>query len=100
MHLLKMTNTMATSSPKEPWLLPMLGTTFNTCPFFLITDGNQNHRALLHDEEVYPQSSKFMPERFLDERGQIDRKVRNPDLAAFGFGRRLVDLNLTLSKSP
>ena len=31
-----------------------------------------------------------MPERFLDENGQIDRRVRNPDLAAFGFSRRLV----------
>ena len=74
--------------------MPMPGIAVYLFHLYLITDRKRGVRALLHDEEVYPHPSKFMPERFLDERGQLNQKVRNPDLAAFGFGRRLVHFDL------
>ncbi|KAJ3517705.1 hypothetical protein NLJ89_g328 [Agrocybe chaxingu] len=48
-----------------------------------------NAWAILHDEEAYPDPSAFKPERFLDKEGQLDKNVRDPALAAFGFGRRM-----------
>ena len=45
-------------------------------------------RALLHDEETYPNPFQFNPERFLDEKGQIDSSVPHPETVCFGFGRR------------
>ncbi|KII84599.1 hypothetical protein PLICRDRAFT_354147 [Plicaturopsis crispa FD-325 SS-3] len=45
--------------------------------------------AMLHDETVYSNPSAFMPERFLDAHGQPDPTVKDPALAAFGFGRRV-----------
>ena len=44
-------------------------------------------RAMLHDENTYPEPFKFKPERFLKD-GKIDPSVPRPDLA-FGFGRRV-----------
>lgn len=43
-------------------------------------------RAILHDEEVYPEPEEFKPERFLTE----DGKVKDDSLLvyAFGYGRR------------
>ena len=43
---------------------------------------------MLHDENKYPESDRFFPERFLDEYGVLDPSVPDPE-AAFGFGRRL-----------
>ena len=43
---------------------------------------------MLQDEHHYPDPSKFKPERFLGENGQLDPKVRDPGNIAFGFGRR------------
>lgn len=40
--------------------------------------------AVLHDESVYPQPDKFIPERFLE------KDVPDSAAAAFGFGRRSV----------
>ena len=40
----------------------------------------------MHDEEVYPDPFDFKPERFLDENGQLDMSVPQPDTASFGFG--------------
>ncbi|KII84590.1 hypothetical protein PLICRDRAFT_179402 [Plicaturopsis crispa FD-325 SS-3] len=48
-----------------------------------------NAWAMLHDETVYPNPSKFSPERFLDSEGRIDPTVKDPAHAAFGFGRRI-----------
>jgi cytochrome P450 len=39
-------------------------------------------RAVLHDETIFPEASRFKPERFLDP------SVKLPD-AVFGFGRRI-----------
>ena len=46
-------------------------------------------RAILHDEEVYPDPLSFKPERFLDKNGELDSNVQTPFVAAFGFGRRI-----------
>jgi cytochrome P450 len=40
------------------------------------------NRAMLHDESVYPEPSRFMPERYLDP------NLKPPE-AVFGFGRRI-----------
>ena len=47
-------------------------------------------RAMLHDEELYPDPSFFKPERFLTKDGRLNRDVRDPSMVAFGFGRRFV----------
>ncbi|KAJ7142235.1 cytochrome P450 [Mycena epipterygia] len=43
--------------------------------------------AILKDEDMYPDSSTFKPERFLRD-GKLNPDVRDPQ-AAFGFGRRI-----------
>ncbi|THU83987.1 cytochrome P450 [Dendrothele bispora CBS 962.96] len=45
--------------------------------------------AILHDEKTYPDPHAFKPERFLGPDGKIDPKVKDPDTALFGFGRRI-----------
>lgn len=49
----------------------------------------EQFRAMLHDENVYPNPSAFDPERFLSSDGQLDPTVPDPALALFGFGRRI-----------
>lgn len=46
-------------------------------------------RAMLHNEDDYPDPMAFHPERFLKE-GKLDASVRDPSQIAFGFGRRYV----------
>jgi cytochrome P450 len=60
---------------------------------FLFVDDNSDHisltRAMLHDENIYPDPFVFNPERFLTEDGLSIRKdVKDPDFAFWGFGRR------------
>lgn len=43
-------------------------------------------RAILHDEEEYPEPFVFKPERWILKEGQ--REPMHPDKVAFGFGRR------------
>lgn len=47
-----------------------------------------SRRALLRDEEMYPDPGIFNPERFLKD-GEIDPKTLDP-IPNFGFGRRCV----------
>ena len=46
-----------------------------------------HHRAMLNDEQEYPEPREFRPERFL-KNGELDSSVRDPMDIAFGFGRR------------
>ncbi|EKM77775.1 hypothetical protein AGABI1DRAFT_121852 [Agaricus bisporus var. burnettii JB137-S8] len=44
--------------------------------------------SILHDPEAYEDPLRFMPERFM-KHGKLDPNVRDPSVAAFGFGRRI-----------
>ncbi|KAF7317507.1 Cytochrome P450 [Mycena kentingensis (nom. inval.)] len=44
--------------------------------------------AMLHNENTYPDSEKFAPERFLHN-GQPNPHVQDPESVVFGFGRRI-----------
>ncbi|KAI0807274.1 cytochrome P450 [Fomes fomentarius] len=48
-----------------------------------------NSWAILHDEKAYPNPSSYNPDRFLLSDGTLDPAVRDPSVAAFGFGRRI-----------
>lgn len=45
------------------------------------------HRAMLHDEQIYPDPFEFKPERFMKD-GKFNKELRDPEHACFGFGRR------------
>ncbi|KDQ59105.1 hypothetical protein JAAARDRAFT_33833 [Jaapia argillacea MUCL 33604] len=47
-----------------------------------------NSWTILQDPIAYPNPKEYKPERFLKD-GQLDPNVQDPDLAAFGFGRRI-----------
>ncbi|KZP13878.1 cytochrome P450 [Athelia psychrophila] len=47
-----------------------------------------NSWAILNDPVKYPDPSAFNPERFLKD-GKMDPEVQDPELAAFGYGRRV-----------
>jgi hypothetical protein len=55
---------------------------------------NDRFRAILHNPEDYPEPDEFKPERYLKRGGdgeyEIDKSVRDPRAAVFGFGRRYV----------
>lgn len=46
-------------------------------------------RSILHDESVYNNPALFNPSRFLNQDGTLNPSVRDPSVAAFGFGRRI-----------
>ena len=54
-------------------------------------------RSILHDRKAFKDPHEFQPERFLKD-GKLNPDVRDPDCAAFGFGRRSV--NTTSRYSP
>ena len=47
-----------------------------------------HYRAILHDENAYLNPSQFNPDRFILN-GNLNPDIRDPDVAAFGFGRRI-----------
>ncbi|TFK23816.1 O-methylsterigmatocystin oxidoreductase [Coprinopsis marcescibilis] len=47
-----------------------------------------NSWAILHDPDVFEDPFDFIPERYLKD-GKIDPSVLDPEVAAFGFGRRI-----------
>jgi len=44
----------------------------------------------MHDEEIYPDSYSFKPERFIRPDGSLRETKYDPELWIFGFGRRCV----------
>ncbi|KDQ53894.1 hypothetical protein JAAARDRAFT_197004 [Jaapia argillacea MUCL 33604] len=44
--------------------------------------------STLRDPMAYPEPEKFKPERFLKD-GKLNPEVRDPNVAVFGFGRRI-----------
>ncbi|KII84582.1 hypothetical protein PLICRDRAFT_117752, partial [Plicaturopsis crispa FD-325 SS-3] len=78
--------------PVAPQGIPHVLTTEDAYEGYRIPAGTivlPNEWAILHNEAVYPNPSTFSPERFLDSEGHIDRSVKDPAFAAFGFGRRI-----------
>ena len=55
-------------------------------------------RAIMHDEEIYPDSYTFNPDRFLTKVDADTERKRNPRNYVFGFGRRFV-LSSSLDQS-
>ncbi|TFK81327.1 cytochrome P450 [Polyporus arcularius HHB13444] len=48
-----------------------------------------NSWAMLHDEKTFYEPEEFIPERWLNEDGSLREEMRDAELAAFGFGRRI-----------
>lgn len=48
-----------------------------------------NAWGILHDPANYPDPEEFKPERFLTEDGQLDPNSLDPEIACFGYGRRI-----------
>lgn len=48
-----------------------------------------HYRAILHNDKMYPDPFTFQPERFLKDGKLNFDSVLDPELAAFGFGRRI-----------
>jgi len=47
-----------------------------------------NGWSILHNPKVFDNPMKFQPERYLKD-GQLNPDVRDPESAAFGYGRRM-----------
>ena len=47
-------------------------------------------RSILHDSKAFNNPEEYQPERYLKD-GKLNPDVRDPDCAAFGFGRRSVN---------
>ena len=47
------------------------------------------YRSILHDRKAFDNPHEFQPERYLKD-GKLNPDVRDPNCAAFGFGRRSV----------
>ena len=63
---------------------------------FLLSDLTVLFRGILHDSNVFNDPMEFRPERYLKD-GKLNPDVRDPDSAAFGFGRRSVDTTRSLT---
>lgn len=79
--------------PTLPQSVAHRATADNTYRGYFIPEGTllvENTWTILHDEKIYPDEPRaFKPERFLNEKGQIDENVFNPSKVAFGAGRRI-----------
>ena len=59
-------------------------------PLFLFSVLNFIFRSILNDHKVFDNPEEFQPERYLKD-GKLNPDVRDPECAAFGFGRRSVN---------
>jgi len=78
--------------PVAPLAVPHLASTDDTYRGYHIPKGAiviGNSWAMLHDENTYPDPFTFKPERFLTSAGTLDPNVQDPELMAFGYGRRI-----------
>ena len=73
--------------PKGTLLIPNAWLVYDHCTIFSVL--NFLFRSILHDPEVFKDPMEFQPERYLKD-GKLNPDVRDPDCAAFGFGRRSV----------
>ncbi|KAF8874752.1 cytochrome P450 [Infundibulicybe gibba] len=74
-----------------PLALPHMSTSDDEFDGYFIPKGTLifgNVWSILHDPEVYDQPMEFKPERFLND-GEMDPSVPGPEVAAFGYGRRM-----------
>jgi hypothetical protein len=79
----QMMNTGGTISLKAPSSSATHGP---FCKSFVVTCSAIT-RGILHDPKEYPDPEVFRPERFLNPDGTLNPSVRDPLVAAFGFGR-------------
>jgi hypothetical protein len=80
-----MTSTKAITFQKDPSSSPRLGQFSLQNPMAHLN----NHRGILHNSDDYPEPDRFYPERYLDAEGKLDKSVRDPRTACYGFGRRI-----------
>ncbi|GJE99706.1 cytochrome P450 [Phanerochaete sordida] len=83
-------------NPVIPLNLAHVSTSDDVYKGYFIPEGTfmlANTWAILHDPDTYADPEKFNPSRFLrtSDSGvlELDPTVRDPDVAAFGFGRRI-----------
>ncbi|TFK50343.1 cytochrome P450 [Heliocybe sulcata] len=77
--------------PVTPLAFPHTSTEDDEYEGYFVPKGSMifgNAWAILHDPIEYPDPEEFKPERFLKD-GQLNPNVRDPSVAAFGFGRRI-----------
>ena len=44
----------------------------------------------MHSEELFERPWEFLPERYIGRDGRINKSVPDPEIGAFGYGRRYV----------
>ncbi|KAF4599322.1 hypothetical protein EYR40_006414 [Pleurotus pulmonarius] len=74
-----------------PIAIPHLSTTDDVYKGYFIPAGTMiipNAWSMLHDENHYPDPFTFNPDRFMKD-GKLNKGVKDPAAAAFGFGRRI-----------
>ncbi|KAM5539123.1 hypothetical protein V8D89_007346 [Ganoderma adspersum] len=80
-------------NPVVPLNVPHMSTEDDVYKGYYLPKGTlfvANNWAILHDGKAYgPDTSDFNPDRFLRPDGTLDPDVRDPAVAAFGFGRRI-----------
>ncbi|KDQ53890.1 hypothetical protein JAAARDRAFT_38861 [Jaapia argillacea MUCL 33604] len=77
--------------PVTPLAVPHVSTEDDLFNGYLIPKGSivfANVWSILRDPVAYPEPEKFKPERFLKD-GKLNPAVMDPNIAAFGFGRRI-----------
>ncbi|KDQ53918.1 hypothetical protein JAAARDRAFT_416633 [Jaapia argillacea MUCL 33604] len=77
--------------PVTPLAIPHSATADDVYEGYFIPKGSiilGNSWSMLRDPIAYPEPEEFKPERFLKD-GELNPAVRDPDTAAFGYGRRI-----------